>query len=248
VRRLALCASVCLAALGLALAASPVASAAKFQVLPKLHDSRYCEIFLVTLPPGGGVHADVYNTVGLKSGCPASKWNAIDWRPSLINPNAIVSTSIAQAQGVALAIQNGPRRWWLDAIGGRVRSEPIELGGIKMRKVADLTLPALTFTPFTEVTIERDTRWVFNKGRRIAELTSPGGVRYAMQAYAADRPKAIGALDPRKESNGGVPEGWTYRTYRAKKRMVLTARGSAVIVRDGASTVYQRYTPPRWAK
>ena len=244
-----LAASALLAALGIALSASASsAQAAKFDLLPKLHDSRYCEIFLVNLLDGGGLQADVYNTVGLKTGCPVSKWNAIDWRPSVLNPNATVSTLIAQAEGVTLAIQNGPRRWWLDAIGGKRPPKPKTLGGIRMRKVAMLSLPTLTLTPFTEITIQRDTRWIYDKGRRIAELTSPSGEHYAIQAYEAERPKPFTALDPRKEANGGIPEGWSYRTYRAKKRMVLTARGSAVIVRDEAKTVYQRYTPPRWAR
>jgi hypothetical protein len=228
---------IALACLVLLLPAGASAKPSPYKLIKGVYNARYCEIFLVTIG-SGGFEADIYNTIGVND-CPLDKWHAIvdddGTDPSL--------TSIAAGAGVDLAMPNGPRHWVLDAIGGRNVGQTVELGGLAIRKVASATFAGQP-QPFTEMTIRRSTQWIFNKGRRVRELISPRGRRYVMQAYAGEDTKTEAELDPRNTSEsdgGGLPRGWRYRTFKTKKRWVLTAPTKATIVRDGLLSVYQRY-------
>lgn len=217
----------------------PVASAkpATFKLVKNLYNDRYCEIFLIDTS-SGMLEVDIFNTTGVNN-CPAEQWDAIvandGTEPSL--------DSIAADNGADLAAANGPRHWVLDAIGGRNIGKAVTLGGMKMRRVAGATFPSQP-EAFTPLTIRRSTQWIFNKGRRVRELTSPTGRKYLMQAYAGSDLKTEAQLDPRnspEEEGGGLPEGWSYRTFRLKRKLVLTVPNKATIVRDGLLSVYQRY-------
>ncbi len=228
---------VALACLVLLLPAGASAKPAPFKLIKNTYNARYCEIFLVNVG-SGGFEADIYNTIGLNA-CPQDVWD------SIVGDDGTDPTlaSIAQDRGFDTALANGPRHWVLDAIGGRNVGVTVTLGGIGMRKVASATFPGQP-QPFTEITIRRSTQWIFNKGRRVRELIAPNGRRYVMQAYAGSEIKTESELDPTNLSLGegsGIPEGWRYRTFKTKKRWVLTAPTKATIVRDGLLSVYQRY-------
>jgi len=228
---------VALACLLVLLPSGASAKPAPYKLIKGTYNARYCEIFLVDLA-SGGFDADIYNTIGINS-CPQETWL------SIVSDDGTDPTlaSIAAEEGFDAAVANGPRHWVLDAIGGRNVGPTVTLGGLEMRKVASATFPGQP-QPFTELTIRRSTQWIFNKGRRVRELIAPNGRRYVMQAYAGSEIKTESELDPTNLSLGedsGIPEGWRYRTFKTKKRWVLTAPKKAIIVRDGLKSVYQRY-------
>ncbi|MFM8792621.1 MAG: hypothetical protein ACKOFX_09155 [Solirubrobacterales bacterium] len=218
---------ICLALIPAGAFAKPAA----YKLVKGTYNARYCEIFLIDPAISGGYHADVYNTIGVND-CPEATWAAVDF------------TALATEQGVALAAPNGPRHWVLDAIGGRNVGPTVTLSGLEIRKVASAHFPVLPPPNFTELTINRSTQWIFNKGRRVRELIAPNGRRYVMQAYDGAATKTEQQLDPSNAELGpgyGLPDGWRYRTFKVKKRWVLPAPRKATIVRDGLKSVYQRY-------
>lgn len=208
-----------------------------FKLVKNLYNDRYCEIFLIETG-SGKLEVDIFNTTGINN-CPAEKWDAIVAEDGT-DPTL---ESVAAANGADLAAANGPRHWVLDAIGGRNIGKTVTLGGLKMRRVAGATFDGQP-PPFTELTIRRSTQWIFNKGRRVRELTSPTGRKYLMQAYMGSDTKTEAQLDPRntsEEEGGTLPEGWSYRTFVLKRKLVLTVPKNATIVRDGLLSVYQLY-------
>lgn len=226
--------------LGVALAAVallvlPAASIAKphkgAPVLKGLYNKRYCEILTVHQPTPPDFLVTVFNTIGLNS-CPPGKWNAIDF------------DALKVSEGAIAVAPNGPRRWVLDSIKGAKPGAPHNLGGINMRQVATLTTTTLSPPTFSEMQVNRDTVWVYRKGRTLRELISPSGHHYVMQAYTNN-------VDPDLTERGlnridrnplmGLPEGWKYKTHKLHRALVLKAPGVATIVRDGLKCVYQRY-------
>lgn len=222
---------IALACAVLLLPAGASAKPAPYKLIKNTYNARYCEIFLIDSGTSSGYTAEVYNTIGVND-CPEATWNAVDF------------SALTVEKGVLLAAPNGPRHWVLDAIGGRNVGPTVTLSGLEIRKVATANFPTLPPPNFTELTINRSTQWIFNKGRRVRELIAPNGRRYVMQAYDGAPTKTEEELDPTNTELGagyGVPEGWRYRTFKVKKRWVLTAPKKAIIVRDGLKSVYQRY-------
>lgn len=222
---------IALACAVLLLPAGASAKQSPYKLINGLYNARYCEIFLVNPAAGGGIDTEIYNTTGVND-CPAASWDAVDF------------SAIATEWGVFAAAPNGPRHWVMDAIGGKNIGPVVTIGGLDIRKVATAWFPSAPPPNFTELTIRRSTQWIFNKGRRVRELISPNGHHYAMQAYDGAATKTELQLDPTNTELGagyGVPDGWRYRTFKTKKRWVLTAPTKATIVRDGLKSVYQRY-------
>jgi hypothetical protein len=171
----------------------------------------------------------VFNTVGLNR-CPDEDWSALNFN------------AIAEEEGWQGAFPNGPRYWVMDQIRGARPPAPVSLGGIDMRKVATLRLPVLLQNDFEPFQIERRTQWIFNRGRTIRELIAPDGRRYVMQAYTRNiDPELTESKLNEIGSNplAEIPEGWTFRTRRLKNQLVMTANGTATILRDGLRSVYQ---------
>ena len=229
---------VALACLVLLMPAGASAKPASYKLIKGVYNARYCEIFMIDLddpgnPIAGGV-ADIYNTIGVND-CPQATWDGVDF-------TALASEY--SGAGIDLAAPNGPRHWVLDAIGGRNVGVTVTLSGLDLRKVATARFAPLPPPNFKEITVNRSTQWIFNKGRRVRELIAPNGRRYVMQAYDGAATKTEQQLDPTNTELGagyGVPDGWRYRAFKTKKRWVLTAPTKATIVRDGLKSVYQRY-------
>ncbi|MDQ5895157.1 MAG: hypothetical protein QG596_1418, partial [Actinomycetota bacterium] len=179
----------------------PAAASAKVGTLDGLYNTRYCEIFTVTMPDPPNFSVDVYNTVGL-SDCPAEEWNSVDF------------TAVKDETGSLLAVPNGPRRWLIDTIANGKAGTPVTIGGMQMRHVAVLTVPSLSPPPYTEMKIARTTTWVFNKGRKVHWIVSPEGRKYVLQAYTTNIDRSLRAkdLDSMDENASmALPEGWNYR-------------------------------------
>ena len=80
-------------------------------------------------------------------------------------------------------------------------------------------------------------------------VTSPEGRKYVMQAYSRAPGSTVTERDLNTlDQNPGMmlPEGWTFKTKKVnRKNLDLKAAGSAIIVRDGLGSVYQRFTWPK---
>jgi len=216
-------------------AIAPAAASAKVGNLDGLYNARYCEIFTVTQPDPPDFTVDVYNTIGLND-CPAEQWNAVDYN------------EVKTQTGALLSVPNGPRRWLIDAIAGGKAGEPLTLSGLEVRHVGVLSVPSLSPSPFTEMSIARTTTWVYNKGRKIHWIVSPEGKKYALQAYTTNVDPTLRAknLDSMGENPlMALPEGWKYRTIKLKKQLRLPAPGIATIMRDGLGGTYQKFSFPK---
>jgi len=135
----------------------------------------------------------------------------------------------------------------IDAISGATADEPVVLSGLEIRQVATLETPSLSPEPFTELRVNRTTEWNYRKGRTIRQVISPEGVRYAMQAYERKTDptmteKKLNRID--ENPLMALPEGWTFKTRKIKRKLVLRSTGQARIVRDGLGSVYQRFKWP----
>jgi hypothetical protein len=219
-----------IAMLAAAAAALALASAATAAIKSSgMRDTRYCEIFTVFLAPSP--IAKVNNSYGLNN-CRQGWWESLD------------PAALAADAGADLVLLNGPRYWLMDRVSVTDPGPISTLGGKEMREVATIDLTKVGLAPppaYTQVKIQRGTKFVFLDGRRVFELTDPNGRRYVMQSYAR-------IVDPGlryRELRGigeeiGLPDGWSYRSRKLKRKLVLRANGQATIVQDGLKNTYQR--------
>jgi hypothetical protein len=217
-----------LAALTAAIAIADPAAAKPVQ-RDDVRDARYCEIFTLELVPTP--LATVYNSLGLNS-CPQSWWDALD------------PAALAAEHGVAAVVLNGPRHFIMDRVSvtnpGALRS----FAGKRLRQVAQIELGAIGGIrppPYTEIKIDRKTKFTWDAGRRVFELMAPDGRVYVMQAYAqiVDQSLSYGKLR-NLGARLAVPAGWRFRTRRPPHDLVLRAKGKATIVQDELQNTYQR--------
>ena len=202
--------------------------------LAHLRGARYGEIFLIRSEEGQ-LTAAVYNTTGLND-CPAAKWRSLDPR------------KLAKDFGVPAAYLNGPRFWTLDQITVHAAGEILSFDGLDARRVAELPIPGLAVTGraggryYRDITIKRDTEWVFTAGRPVYELQTPNGKTYVMQAYShvvddSLTPDSLPALGARLHT----PQGWHYRERTPRRDLTLRAvAGQAHILQDELQNTYMQ--------
>lgn len=203
--------------------------------LAQLRDARYGEIFLITSDQGQ-LTAAVYNTTGLND-CPVATWRSL-------NPR-----QLAQDFGVPAVLLNGPRFWTLDRLTASGAGEILSFGGLDARLVAELAIPPdldLTGGPagryYRDITIRRETEWIFEAGRPVYELLTPDGKTYVMQAYShiVDDGLTAGSL-PALADRLHLPVGWHYRVRTADRELTLRAvAGRAHIIQDELQNTYMR--------
>jgi len=181
---------------------------------------RYGEIFLIT-SQAGQLTAAVYNTTGLND-CPLAAWRSLD-------PH-----ELAKDFGVAAAYLNGPRFWTLDQIAACAAGEVLSFGGLEARRVAELPIPPgvdLASGPgrryYRDITIRRQTEWIFAAGRPTYELLTPDGKTYVMQAYShiVDDSLTLDSL-PALGDRLHLPEGWQYRARTPDRDLTLLTAGA----------------------
>jgi hypothetical protein len=197
---------------------------------------RYCEVLAVTITDAN-TKAEVWGTQGLND-CPEAAFSAIDL--------AAVSAEL----GSTTALANGPRYWVLDDIvanelagTGEIR----DFGGIEMRSIATVDLgPGLpNRSPYTPVSVNRDTEFRFESGRTIYELTAPDGSSYVMQSYSQEVDPILGvaALDG-LGTRLALPDGWTFRSRTLDEPLVVEDDGGvATVVQDELKNSYQLRSP-----
>jgi hypothetical protein len=196
-----------------------------------VRDARYCEIIPVQR---SGFHflATVYNTLGLND-CPAALWDKI------------TEAEMKKQFGAVKVMLNGPRHFVMDKIiaaGSTATGKTIDAGGLQLTQRAsiDLDIFGMRSEPYSERTIARETRYVFEAGKPVFMLVSAEGKRYAMQAYAQMKDRALKYDDlPALGARLKLPDGWRYEVMTPKKDLVLGARGEAVIVQDDLDDTYQ---------
>lgn len=199
-----------------------------------LRDARYCELVAVHLTLDG-LRASVFNTLGFDD-CPADKWDALTRRELL-----------AQFDTLAV-VMNGPRHFIMDGIsatGDTKTGEVITVGGIVMAKRAEvsLSLHQAMGPTYTEQTIDRTTTYRFDAGKPVFQLTAPDGAVYVMQSYAQIVDPALSYADlPGLGAKLKPPAGWSYSTRTPDTDLLLTAKGTAIVIQDELKNTYQKVT------
>jgi hypothetical protein len=203
--------------------------------LAGLRGARYGEILLITSQEGQ-LTAAVYNTTGLND-CPPAKWRQLD------------PGELARDFGVLVVFLNGPRFWTLDQIAAHAGGDIRSFGGLQARWVAELPIPpGLDLTGQTssryyrDITIKRETKWIFTAGRPVYEILTPDGRTYVMQAYShivddSLTPDSLPALGDRL----GLPQGWRYGPRIPDKDLTLrTLAGEAHVLQDELQNTYMQ--------
>jgi hypothetical protein len=203
--------------------------------LTELRGTRYGEILLIT-SQAGQLTAVVYNTTGLND-CPPATWRSLDPR------------ELAKDFGVPAVHLNGPRFWTLDQIAARATGEVLSFGGLDARRVAELPIPPdldLAGGPggryYRDITIRRETEWIFAAGLPVYELLTPDAKTYVMQAYShiVDDSLTLDSL-PALRDTLHLPQGWRYRTRTPDRDLTLRAvAGGAHVLQDELQNTYMR--------
>jgi haloalkane dehalogenase len=191
---------------------------------------RYCEILLAN-GNRSQVTIEVYNTLGLND-CPDSQWQAL-------KPNAVAKEFHARK-----AIMNGPRYFMMDTVSERGSGEVRSFGGLQMRKVATFQIKPAgrgSSPPYTEQAINRDTDYLFDKGKPVYELVAPDQHVYVMQSYS----KIVDpSLSQDQLANLGsrlrLLKGWKYHVRNLENNLEMKSGGKAYVVQDDLKDTYQR--------
>lgn len=216
-------------------ATAPAVAAAKTRTNARMHDARYCEIFLLMGAPPDA-QAEVYNSIGLGT-CPQERWDAID------------TEAIRGDTGATAVLLNGPRHFLMDSVTAETGARRT-FGGIPMTRVAAIpirTAADLDRSLYTDRTIARDNVWRWKAGRRVFELVAPGGDTYVMQSYAliADPALTLAELPGIGPRLTTLPDGWRYRTRTLRRPLALGADGRATVLQDDLLNTYQLATTTR---
>jgi hypothetical protein len=205
-----------------------------------LHGVPHGEVVVFTRDAGGpGASSVLFNTLGLPDEMTDEQFRALD------------SERLKAAYHADAIWLNGPRRALMDAATAEFLDEGrvSDVGGIPMRTVGRVHVPDLDLflsaqrPPYTELTVNRTTDWVFKRGRVIHELVTPSGAVYVMQSMSrhVDPNQEIEQL-PTLGQRLKLPQGWQYRVRTLEEDLVVPARGDAHIVFDEFEDNYQRHT------
>ncbi len=230
-----------------ALAVGLISAAPAFAVAPAadmpsdLRNFPYCELIPDTVA-NGVITEHVFNTLGFNT-CPEDTWETITEQNVIDAYNAQYgSTGLATS-----ATLNGRRHWVLDSIkadgGVTSSSDTLTVNGMELGIKGILTTPVGDATIGTNAyevnTVQRNTTYLFKKGRKVYELIDPDKNVYVMQSYTtAMAPLTLKKLDHIGKFNQ-LPKGWKYRVRKLPKDLTLTAAGTTSIVNDYFRNTYQ---------
>ncbi|MCB1288516.1 MAG: hypothetical protein KDB47_12630 [Mycobacterium sp.] len=188
---------------------------------------RYGEVLLVRMGDSGP-EATVYNTFPLND-CPAELWDALD------------AQALAEENGAAAALLNGPRYWLMSSIekdAGEVQ-ETASFGGIDMIRQATVKLSSMNPAPYSVNVVDRRARFTFDAGRPVFELLDPDGRRWVMQTWSQTVDKSLTLEDLHGlGSRLSLPDGWRFQTRTLDTPLVIdtTARDAHVLGDDFANS------------
>ena len=218
------------------IAAIPASAAAPPYTIQKgAYGKRYCELMLVKLQSNPLLHIQVWNTFGLNS-CPDAAWKATTTSAAV---KALATANLMDQVSV-----NGPRWWVFNQIGGVLTTEVKTFGTITMRQAAVLDLGGAP-TPFVELTVQRTSTWIYDKGTYVRVLTAPNGRKYAMQAFTTMvnskvTEKALNTLASGSKPLLKLPAGWSYKATKLSKQLKIVANGTMTVVQDNLKSTYSR--------
>jgi len=177
------------------------------------------------------VTIEVYNTLGLND-CPNGQWQAL-------KPNTVAKEFQARK-----AVMNGPRYFMMDTISERGSGEVQSFQGLQMRKVATFQMkPAgrKPSPPYTEQAIDRDTDYLFGKGKPVYELVAPDQHVYVMQSYSQIVDPSLSQDQLASLGNRlRLPKGWKYQARNLDSNLEMKSGGKAYVVQDDLKDTYQR--------
>jgi haloalkane dehalogenase len=193
-----------------------------------LRNVRYCEI-LVANRHGRSAIASVYNTLGLND-CPETKWAALK------------ADKLKTGLHATTVVLNGPRYF---TMGRNALAHPGNVetfDGLDARLLAQIEIKKKQDrTPYTENTVDRQNRYVYNRGKNAYELRAPGGRVYLMQSHSREIDKTLneeGLLSLQDRLK--LPNGWEYRAGKLEQDLVLrNANGKARVVQDELRNSHQ---------
>lgn len=196
-----------------------------------LSGKRYGEVLLVT-PGEAGPQATVYNSFPLND-CPSELWSQLD------------AQAIAQENGAATALLNGPRYWLMNAIEKKPQPQITKtFGGIEMIQQATVLLSSMNPAPYIPNSVKRQTVFVFNAGEEVYELTDPQGQRWVMQTWSQVADPNLSRADlPTLGERLNLPDGWSYQPRRLTSELrVDTTTQAAQVLQDDLTNSYSLET------
>jgi hypothetical protein len=195
-----------------------------------LRNVRYCEVFVVR-KHFFSTTAGVYNTLGLND-CPPEKWASLD------------TAKLKKEWNVTAIILNGPRYFIMDRNALEKPGKVESFDGLDARLLAELEIKPNSNKrmPYTENGVQRQNRYVYDRGKNVYELLSPNGIVYVMQSYSQEVDKELneaGLLTLAGRLK--LPNGWKYRTRTLDEDLVIeNVGGKAYVIQDDLKNTYQR--------
>jgi hypothetical protein len=195
-----------------------------------LRNVRYCEVFVVR-KHFFSTTADVYNTLGLND-CPAEKWASLD------------TAKLKKEWNVAAIVLNGPRYFTMDRNAIENPGKVESFDGLDARLLAELEIKIHSSRrqPYTENGVQRQNRYVYDRGKNVYELLSPEGKIYVMQSYSQEVDKQLNeAALVNLADRLKLPHAWKYRTRTLDEDLVIqNVGGKAYVIQDDFKNTYQR--------
>src|SRR5215472_2665234 len=144
-----------------------------------LRNVRYCEV-LVVRKHFFSMTAEVYNTLGLND-CPAEKWASLD------------PEKLKKEWNVAAMVLNGPRYFIMDRNAIEKPGKVESFDGFEARYLAllEINRNSSKRVPYKENSVQRQNRYVYERGKNVYELISPDGHVYVMQSYSQEVDKNL---------------------------------------------------------
>ena len=193
-----------------------------------LRNVRYCEVFVVTRH-GMSAVAAVYNTLGLND-CPADKWSALD------------ANKLKKELKATEVILNGPRYFVMDRNALANPGDVKNFDSLDARLVAQLEIKQKQKrTPYAENTVDRQSQYVYERGKNVYELVSPYGRVFIMQSYSQEIDKSLNEQGLQSLAiRLKLPKGWQYRVRKLDDDLVVRNSGTqAHVVQDDLRNTYQ---------
>jgi len=205
-----------------------------------LHGVPHGEVVVFTRDTDGpGASSILFNTLGLPDEMTDEQFHALD------------PAHLKAVYGADAIWLNGPRRALMDAATAEFLDEGrvSDVGGIPMRTVGRVHVPDLDLflsvqrPPYTELTVDRNTDWLFKGRQDVHELIAPSGAVYVMQSMSRHVAPTLEIEQlPTLGQRLKLPQGWQYRVRTLEDDLVVPARGDAHIVFDEFENNYQRHT------
>lgn len=215
------------------IAIHPGPIAGETMVLDDARGVPWCEIAPATgTPPALTVH--VYNSTSVDV-CPREHSAHLD------------AAKLARQMGVPKVVLNQGRYWTMDRMTAFTAGETLEIEGVRVKWAATMTADEvstlLAGKPYSVVTIQRDTEWLYRAGRPVWVLRAPDGKVWVMQTFGKDKDPTL-SLDTLDTLAGKLqlPQGWRFDTVVPERDLSLQprrAKGIAHILRDDLGNAYQ---------